>query len=158
MLRRPLILLVTAATLLTGCGSVASAPPELTATALTFTPAPGKSRIYVYRPSRFAGSAARLKVAVDSLFVGKTGSGTFMMIEVEPGSHRVSGLSSESDRGVAFEALPDSSYYFKLWPKMGFMSSQSGLEVMDPVEARRAIQEARMVPAKWPGDPIPANP
>jgi hypothetical protein len=60
-----------------------------------------------------------LKVEVDSQFVGKTGSGTFMMIELDPGHHRVSGLSSESDRGVDFEALADSTYFFKLWPKMG---------------------------------------
>lgn len=158
MTNRPLIPVLTAALLLAGCGSVTSAPPELSAAALTFTPTPGTARIYVYRPSRFAGSAARLKVAIDSQFVGKTGSGTFMMIEVEPGSHRVSGLSSESDRGIAFEALPDSTYFFKLWPKMGFMSAQSGIEVMDPVEGRRAVQEARMVPAKWPGDPIAVNP
>jgi hypothetical protein len=146
--------LAALAFLSSACGSVASAPPELAATALTFTPALGKSRIYVYRPSRFVGSAARLKVEVDSQFVGKTGSGTFMMIELDPGHHRVSGLSSESDRGVDFEALADSTYFFKLWPKMGFMSAQSGLEVKDPVEGRRAVQESRMVPANWPGEPV----
>jgi Protein of unknown function (DUF2846) len=146
--------LAALAFLSSACGSVASAPPELAATALTFTPAPGKSRIYVYRPSRFVGSAARLKVAVESQFVGKTGSGTFMMIELDPGSHRISGLSSESDRGVAFEALADSTYFFKLWPKMGLMSAQSGIEPMDPVEGRRAVQESRMVPANWPGEPV----
>jgi hypothetical protein len=149
--------IVALALLGSGCGSVASAPPELAATALTFTPAPGKSRIYVYRPSRFVGSAARLKVEVDSQFVGKTGSGTFMMIELDPGHHRVSGLSSESDRGVDFEALADSTYFFKLWPKMGFMSAQSGIEPMDPVEGRRAVQESRMVPANWPGEPVVAS-
>jgi len=98
-----------------------------------------------------------LKVEVDSQFVGKTGSGTFMMIELDPGHHRVSGLSSESDRGVDFEALADSTYFFKLWPKMGFMSAQSGIEPMDPVEGRRAVQESRMVPANWPGEPVVAS-
>ena len=150
--------LIAALLLALGCGSVASAPPELAATALSFTPSPGKARIYVYRPSRFVGSASRLKVAIDSQFVGKTGSGTFLMVELDPGSHRISGLSSESDRGVDLEALPDSCYFFKLWPKMGFVSAQSGIELMDPVEGRRAIQSARMVPATWPGEPITPNP
>jgi uncharacterized protein DUF2846 len=154
---RPAVSLVVLAFLSAGCGSVPSASPELSVSALTFTPEPGKSRIYVYRPSRFVGSAARLKVAVDSQFVGKTGDGTFMMIEVDPGHHLVHGLSSESDRGVEFEALPDSTYFFKLWPKMGFMSAQSGIEAMDPAEGRRAVQEARMVPANWPGEPIVAS-
>lgn len=153
---RAVVGLVTIALLTSGCGSVSSAPPELAASALSFTPQAGKSRIYVYRPSRLVGSGARLKVAVDSQFVGKTASGTFMMIEVDPGSHRVSGLSSESDRGVAFEAKADSVYFFKLWPKMGLVSAQSGLEQVDPVEGRRAVQQSRMVPAMWPGEPITA--
>ena len=154
---RPAVPFLVLALLSAGCGSVPSAPPELSATALTFTPAAGKSRIYVYRPSRFVGSAARLKVAVDSQFVGKTGNGTFMMIELDPGHHRVHGLSSESDQGVDFEALPDSTYFFKLWPKMGIMSAQSGIEVIDPVEGRREVQMSRMVPANWPGEPIIAS-
>ena len=32
-----------------------------------------------------------------------------------------------------------------------------GIEAMDPVEGRRAVQEARMVPANWPGEPIVAS-
>ena len=141
-----------------GCGNVASAPPELGVSALTFTPAAGKARLYVYRPSRLVGSGARLKVAVDSQFVGKTASGTFLMVEVEPGSHRISGLSSESDRAVEIEAMPDSSYFFKLWPKIGIVSAQSGIEQVDAVEGRREIQKSRMVPATWPGEPITATP
>ena len=138
--------------------SVASAPQDLAVTALTFTPSPGKARIYVYRPSRFVGSAARLKVAIDSQFVGKTASGTFLMVEVEPGPHRISGLSMESDRGVVIEALADSTYFFKLWPRMGVLSAQSGIEQMDPVEGRRAVEKSRMVPATWPGEPIASSP
>ena len=143
----PLLFLATAC-------SVASAPQEQTVTALTFTPSPGKARIYVYRPSRLIGSAARLKVAIDSQVVGKTASGSFLMVEVDPGTHRISGVTSESDHGVVIEALADSSYFFKLWPKMGVLSAQSGIEPMDPVEGRRAVQGARMVPAAWPGEPI----
>ena len=60
---RPSLPLVASVILAIGC-SVASAPPELAVSALTFTPSPGKARIYVYRPSRFVGSAARLQVAI----------------------------------------------------------------------------------------------
>jgi hypothetical protein len=151
------VLLALALSLTYACGNVASAPPETMVEAKSFAPAAGKSRIYVYRPSRMFGSGARLKVAIDSQFVGKTASGTFLMVEVDPGSHRVSGLSSESDRGIAFEALPDSCYFFKIWPKMGFMSAQSGVELVDPIEGRHEIEKSRMVPAKWPGEPIGAS-
>jgi hypothetical protein len=136
--------------------SVASAPHELTVSALTFSPSPGKARIYVYRPSRLFASAARLKVAIDSQIVGKAASGTFMMVEVDPGTHRISGLTSESDRGVLLEAMADSSYFFKLWPRAGFMSAQSGIEPVDPAVGRREVQKSRMVLATWP--PAPPTP
>lgn len=152
-MRRTALTLVPLLSLLIAC-SVASAPQELAVTALSFTPTPGKARIYVYRPSRFIGSGARLKVAIDSQFVGKTASGTFLMVEVDPGTHRISGVSMESDRGVVIDALADSSYFFKLWPKMGVLSARSGIELMDPVEGRHAVQGARMVPATWPGEPL----
>lgn len=140
-----------------GCG-VASAPHELTVSALTFAPSPGKARIYVYRPSRLFATAARLKVAIDSQFIGKAASGSFLMVEVDPGPHRISGLSSESDRGVILEAMADSSYFFKLWPRVGFMSAQSGIELVDPVVGRREVQKSRMVVAIWPGEPLTQAP
>jgi hypothetical protein len=100
-----------------------------------------------------------LQVAIDSQFVGKTASGTFLMVEVDPGSHRISGLSSESDHGVTIEALADSSYFFKVWPKMGIVSAQSGLEQVPAAEGRREVEKSRMVPATWPGESIaPATP
>lgn len=124
--------------------------------ALTFSPSPGKARIYVYRPSRLFATAARLKVAIDSQVVGKTASGSFLMVEVDPGTHRISGMTSESDRGVVLEAMADSSYFFKLWPRAGFMSAQSGLEQVDPVVGRREVQKSRMVVATWPA-PAPQS-
>jgi len=45
-------------------------------------------------------------------------------------------------------------YFVKLWPKMGFFSAHSGMERMDPAEARTGITAARMVPSTWPGTPM----
>ena len=151
---RRLLLHLLPLALLAGCGNVASAPAELGVRALTFRPSPGKARIYVYRPSKLVGSAARLKVAIDSQLVGKTASGTFLMVEVVPGTYRVSGLTSESNRGVEVVAQPDSSYFFKLWPRVGFMSAQSGLEQVAAVEGMEAVRTLRMVPATWPVETV----
>ena len=134
-----------------GC-SVPKADPELAARALDVTPAPGKTRIYIFRPDRVFGSTARLKVAIDSVYIGKIQSGSFMMVELEPGQHRVSGPSDESDRGIVLETMADSTYFVKIWPKMGFWSSQSGVEQLDAVEGRRVIRENPMVVSNWPGE------
>lgn len=155
---RPIMVLLAPLLLTIGCGNVASAPPELGVSALTFTPSAGKARIYVYRPSQTFGSGARLKVAIDSQVVGKTASGSFLMVEVDPGPHRISGLTSESDRGITIAAMSDSSYFFKLWPRMGFVSAQSGIAQVDPVEGRREVQKSRMVPAAFPREPTTPSP
>ncbi len=133
-----------------GCVSVPTAPPELQAVALTFKPSPGMARIYVYRPGGAFGGASKLSVAIDSQIVGRTAAGTYLMVEVAPGAHRVSSPTNENEGAVALDAMADSIYFVKLWPKMGFFSAHSGMERMDASEARAGIARARMVPSTWP--------
>ena len=154
---RPPLTLVASLILALGCGNVASAPPELGVAALTF-PQPPVWRGFTSTAPRGCCAGARLKVAIDSQFVGKTASGTFLMVELEPGSHRVSGLSSEATAGSRSRPSRTAATSSKIWPRMGVITAQSGVELMDPVEGRRAIQGARMVPSAWPGEPITPTP
>ena len=152
------VVLVTATLAAAGCVSVPTAPPELQAVALTFKPSPGMARIYVYRAGSAFGGASKLSVAIDSETVGRTAAGTFLMVELAPGPHRVSSPTGENESAVAFAAMADSSYFVKLWPKMGFFSAHSGMERIDPAEARAGIATARMVPSTWPGTPMREEP
>ncbi|HEY6854210.1 MAG TPA: DUF2846 domain-containing protein [Gemmatimonadales bacterium] len=156
-MRRRAILVLTAA-LAAGCASVPSAPPELQVAALTFTPAPGMVRIYVYRSGGAFGSASRLSVAIDSQIVGRTAPGTYLMVELSPGRHRVSSATPENESGVVLDTQADSVYFVKVWPRMGLFSAHSGMERMEPTEARRGIGTARMVVSTWPGTPIGGQP
>src|SRR5713226_7071142 len=149
MLRRAV--LVAASLSAAGCVSVPTAPPELQAVALTFRPSPGTARIYVYRAGSAFGGASKLSVAIDSQIVGRTAAGTYLMVELAPGPHRVSSPTGENESSVSLVALADSIYVVKLWPTMGFFSAHSGMEPMDPAEARTGITAARMVPSTWPG-------
>ncbi len=105
MLRRAILVVAGLAT--AGCVSVPTAPPELQAVALTFKPSPGMARIYVYRPGGAFGGASKLSVAIDSQIVGRTAAGTYMMVEVRPGPHRVSSPTGENGYGPrwGFSAL-----------------------------------------------------
>ena len=138
----------------TACVSVPTAPPELQAVALTFKPAPGMARIYVYRAGGAFGGASKLSVAIDSQIVGRTAAGTYLMVELTPGPHRVSSPTGENESAVTLDAVADSIYFVKVWPKMGFFSAHSGMERMEPAEARAGIATARMVPSTWPGTPL----
>ena len=156
MLRGAMLVLATVTG--AGCVSVPSAPPELQAVALTFKPAPGMARIYVYRAGGAFGGASKLSVAIDSQIVGRTAAGTYLMVELQPGHHRVSSATPENESAVALDAEADSVYFVKVWPKMGFFSAHSGMERMDPAEARAGIARARMVLSTWPGTPIGQQP
>jgi hypothetical protein len=149
-MRTAILLLLSLAT---AC-SAASAPVELAVTALTFKPDSGKARIYVFRPDRFVGSGVYLPVAVDSLVVGKTSPGTFVMLDVNPGRHRVSSPTLENESATVVEALADSVYFFKVWPKVGFFAAHSGIERMVDAEGATAVRGARMVVTTWPGKPM----
>jgi len=156
MLRRAILVVAGLAT--AGCVSVPTAPPELQAVALTFKPSPGMARIYVYRPGGAFGGASKLSVAIDSQIVGRTAAGTYMMVEVRPGPHRVSSPTGENESAVLLDAAADSMYFVKVWPKMGFFSAHSGMERMDAAEARAGIATARLVPSTWPGTPMREQP
>ena len=86
----------------TACVSVPTAPPELQAVALTFKPSPGMARIYVYRAGGAFGGASKFSVAIDSQIVGRTAAGTYLMVELAPGPHRVSSPTGENgERRIA---------------------------------------------------------
>ena len=151
-------ILVAASVAAAGCVFVPTAPPELQAVALTFKPSPGMARIYVHRAGGAFGGASKLSVAIDSQIVGRTAAGTYLMVELAPGLRRVSSPAGENESGVSLDAVADSVYFVKLWPKMGFFSADSGMERMDPTEARSGIATARMVPSTWPGTPMREQP
>src|SRR3989442_4362047 len=64
-----------------GCVSVPTAPPELQAAALTFKPAPGMSRIYVYPAGSGFRGAPQLSLGIDSQIVCRTAAGTHRMVQ-----------------------------------------------------------------------------
>lgn len=150
----PTLRLVVLALLVLGCAPIPTASMTNWGESRTFVPSEGKSRIYVYRADGFTGSMARLKVAVDSQIVGKVEPNTYVMVELDPGPHLVGGPTAENESFVGISALPDSCYFVKIWPKMGFMSAHSGLGLMEADSARRLILTARMVETAWPGKPM----
>src|SRR5207253_10492425 len=115
-MRRGAVLVVTIL-VATACVSVPTAPPELQAVALTFKPSSGMARIYVYRAGGAFGGASKLSVAIDSQIVGRTAAGTYLMVELAPGPHRVSSPTGENESAVSLDALADSIYFVKLWPR-----------------------------------------
>ncbi len=136
---------------------VPSAPRALRATALTFRPAPGLARIYAYLSwPDFPLESAIGKVSVDSQMVGRVEGGSFLMVDIEPGRHRVSVPGGRNEAAIWLDTMPDSSYFVELRRKtFAWSLSWAGtVRRMDPVRARAAIRKAHMVSSSWPGTPL----
>lgn len=130
---------------------VPTATRAVRAAALSFSPPPGRARIYVYQPGRTFEFRSIVTVVIDGQIVGWTDGGTYLMVDVEPGPHRVSSLKGDV---VALDAREDSAYYVKVWWKKFTWTARTGVRAIHPFEARAAILTGRPVPGSWPGRPM----
>jgi hypothetical protein len=89
--------------------------------ALSFTPPPGKSSIYVIRPGGFVGLIALWDVDLDADSLGKLGAGSFLFAVVPPGEHNLRVVYQRD--GLTFTTEPDQNYFFVVKP--GFTGSVS---------------------------------
>jgi hypothetical protein len=127
---------------LSGCASVPKAAPALDVEAKSFTPSPGKARLYVVRPSSMVGSAVALHVVVDGRELGSTSRGTYLMTEVEPGEHTIGSKTMENSDQEKVAADAGHSYFFVIKPKMGFISARVGMTAVSEDEGRKEVEKA----------------
>lgn len=131
------------------------APRALRAAALSFRPSPGMSRIYAYLAKPDFPTTATAAVAVDSQVVGQVDGGSFLMVEIEPGRHRVSAPTSGHESALLLDAAPDSAYFLDLRRVVFSWRWRLSLRMMDPARARERIRQAHMTSSSWPGVPMP---
>src|SRR6266699_2227505 len=97
------------------CASVPKAGSDLVASAKSFTPTPGRARIYVMRTKSMIGAALAQTVIVDGRIIGTTGPGTFLMTEVDPGPHVVSAAAQGNAQAQQVDAEAGQCYFVKMW-------------------------------------------
>jgi hypothetical protein len=129
--------------LLAACASVPTADQSLVAAARAFTPAAGKGRIYVYRHGAVFGAATRQTVMVDGSVIGRLARGTFLMVEVDPGTHTVAAQGENED---ALQVAVDAGRctFIEVWPQMGVWTARAAMKQVGEEEGRRAVNAYRM--------------
>lgn len=125
------------------------APPQDAEAALTFTPSPGKARLYVYHEESYQDAFAEIPtefdVTIDSAVVGRTSAGTFLFVDLAPGTHRV-GVAAHDKKSLSIMMAGDSSYFVQLLHKRSVRGYRFGsVERMKPANGREAIWGARLV-------------
>ena len=130
--------------LLVGCASVPMTSATLDAEAKTFTPAPGKAGIYVYRDGRFTGSAVTFQAALDGRITGLLAPNTFQLLSVDPGPHALSAVGEmRKVQSLKFEAEGGKNYFFDFYATMGAFQPILHFKAMSDEEGRKAILNSK---------------
>lgn len=74
-----------------------------------------KAQVVVYRPSRFMGSANSPYVCLDNKVVGEFPNGGYLVLEVEPGSHKIGQLQLFGDMNsvTTFNPKANEKYFLR---------------------------------------------
>ena len=116
------------------------------ATLKSFTIAPGKAGIYVYR-NESIGGAVKMDLAIDGQDIGQTAAKTYLYSEVGPGFHTIVSRSENTD-SVGVDAKPGSLTYIWQEVKMGALYARTKLHLVDEAEGRKGVQESRLAMTK----------
>lgn len=121
---------------LAACSQLPPSPQDLQAK--RFEPVPDKAVVYVFRQEPdFTRDGA--PVTVDGLMQGTTYPGTYLRLELAPGSHRIAGFAS--DAGMIDLHLAAGEIRFVQQSVMrGFIGpARSQFRLVDPYHGRQAV-------------------
>lgn len=127
-----------------GCASVKLAPPDEDKRAKSMSAPSGKALVYVYR-HELLGAAIAMRVRVDGKLIGHTRSKTYFLIEVPPGTYKISS-HSENESAVELNAEAGKKYY--LWQEvklLGFIISRTKLQVVDEKTGRGQMMKCKLI-------------
>jgi hypothetical protein len=121
--------------------SGAKADPAETAAAMRLEPAAGKARIYVMRKG-FVGGQQGMNITVDGILNSQIRSGYFLMAEVDPGEHSITGhFSSQTKSSAVTETVSVVAGECHLLDAKFNMGALQGKIIFDQYNAKQEISE-----------------
>ena len=135
---------VLVAASLVGCASVPMGDAKQDAALKTFTVAPDKAGIYVYR-NETMGAALKMDVSLDGALIGQTAANTYLYKEVAPGKHSI--VSQGADK-LDVDAAPGTLTFIWQEVKMGMLSGGSKLHLVDAAQGKKGVAETSLAVTK----------
>jgi len=129
---------------LVACASVPMESPEQDAAAKNAKPGPGQSLIYVYRNEVF-GAAIKLAITLDGKLAGETASETYFLFKVPAGKHTIASEAEGDWSKLTIDCKAGKTYYVWQEVKMGMFAPNSKLQLMDPMEGRKDVEECKLI-------------
>jgi carboxyl-terminal processing protease len=132
--------------LLCGCATVPMARTSLDARAKDSRPPPDAANVYVYRPGSVVGTAVTLYVYLDEVRIGALAPGTFAMLVVRPGEHKLT-VRARSSAEKALVVEPGHEYFVKATPAFAWKDGPSAsIElVTNEEDARRDVRGCGLI-------------
>ena len=98
--------------------------------------------MYIVRPTGYGGGI-QSKVAVDGVWRGVNKGKNYFFFTLEPGEHFFCS-KSENRSVMALTVEGGKTYYLQQKIRMGFNKARNRLEVIDEVEGKKALRDARL--------------
>jgi hypothetical protein len=137
---------VVALTVLAACASVQMAAPAQDFAAKEFAkPSRGKAALYVFR-NESIGGMVKMSLQLDGSPLGETGPKTFHWVTIKPGKHTLVG-KAENESVVEFTAAPGQNVFVWQEVKMGLLSADNRLELVDEQTGRAGVADCEMAEA-----------
>jgi hypothetical protein len=93
----------------------------------------------VRRPSSFDGILVVFQVAIDGTMLGSLAPGTYLVLPVVPGAHRVTAFSTQNQEQLTVLANNGQLYFVHLSPRLGVMTPRVGMEILENAAGREAV-------------------
>ena len=128
--------------LVSGCASLPMADPAVDSAAKTFSVAPDRSKIYVFRNETF-GAAITMEVFLDGRPLGRTVSKSYLVADVAPGAHKVMGKAENED---TLDIVTAAGRIYYVWQevKMGGWTARNRLVQVDDANGRAGVLECKL--------------
>ena len=144
-MKRILISAMLAMTLV-GCATVNMGDAKQDASLKTFTVAPDKSAVYIYRNEGF-GAAVKMDVLVDGKMIGQTAAQTYLYKELSPGKHTITS-KAENDSTLEIDAKMGTLQYIWQEVKMGILYARNQLTVVSEDVGKKGVLESKLAETK----------
>jgi hypothetical protein len=141
-LKQVLAALVSAASLL-GCATVPLGDAQQSAASRTFSVAPDRAAIYVFRNEDFGG-LEKVYVHVDTAPVGQTVYRTYVVKHVMPGRHTITSSAENTDT-LEIDAEAGSVSFIWQEVKWGWFTVRTKLHLVGEDVGRKGVVESRLV-------------
>lgn len=110
-----------------------------------FIVAPTKARVYIFREHNWLfGSATVLPITVDGLSVGGNANGTYLAVEIAPGTHTILSQTGESLARVAIDASAGQIIFVEQRNHLGLLGPRVSLAQVDAARGKAGVLRGKL--------------